>query len=167
MIVNESLPLIADQVLGNGVQSVAICTVLIVLFAEVIPQSLFTRHGLYLGAKGAGLTRCLMFALVRSLRATNTPILFFPQGIIAWPIAKLLEFVLGAHHGVIYRRAELKELIAMHSSAQHHGGGIHFPLKPFVLLILWLRSQTRYRDNYRCNPRPPRKGCSSSNDPDL
>jgi hypothetical protein len=33
--------------------------------------------------------------------------LFTPtqQGIVAWPVAKLLEFVLGSHHGIIYRRA--------------------------------------------------------------
>jgi hypothetical protein len=36
-------------------------------FAEIIPQSLFSRHGLYLGAKMAGLTRCLMYALVCTL----------------------------------------------------------------------------------------------------
>ena len=27
------------------------------------------------------------------------------QGIIAWPVAKLLELSLGPHHGIIYRRA--------------------------------------------------------------
>lgn len=46
------------------------------------------------------------------------------QGIVAWPVAKLLEFALGAHHGIIYRRAELKELIAMHSSHATHGGDL-------------------------------------------
>ncbi|EEB91980.1 hypothetical protein MPER_09574, partial [Moniliophthora perniciosa FA553] len=78
------------------------------IFAEIIPQSLFTRHGLYLGAKMAGLTRCLIFIL----------------GIISWPVAKLLEFALGPHHGIIYRRAELKELIAMHSSMGTYGGDL-------------------------------------------
>ncbi|KAI3622786.1 cbs domain-containing protein [Moniliophthora roreri] len=108
MIVNESLPVISDPVLGGGVQSVVVSTTLIVIFAEIIPQSLFTRHGLYLGAKMAGLTRCLIFIL----------------GIISWPVAKLLEFVLGPHHGIIYRRAELKELIAMHSLMGTHGGDL-------------------------------------------
>ncbi|KAK7059117.1 hypothetical protein VNI00_001742 [Paramarasmius palmivorus] len=108
MIANESLPVILDSVLGGGVQSVVISTTLIVIFAEIIPQSLFTRHGLYLGAKMAGLTRCLIFFL----------------GIISWPVAKLLEFALGPHHGIIYRRAELKELIAMHSSVGAHGGDL-------------------------------------------
>jgi hypothetical protein len=35
-----------------------------------------------------------------------------PQGIIAWPIAKILELILGPHHGIIYRRAG----IYIHSS---------------------------------------------------
>lgn len=108
MIVNESLPVIADPVLGGGVPSVIVSTVLIVIFSEIIPQSLFTRHGLYLGAKMAGFTKFLIYAM----------------GVIAWPVAKLLEFVLGAHHGIIYRRAELKELIAMHSSHATHGGDL-------------------------------------------
>ncbi|RXW20056.1 hypothetical protein EST38_g5808 [Candolleomyces aberdarensis] len=108
MIVNESLPVIADPVLGGGLYSVVVSTVLIVIFSEIIPQSLFTRHGLYLGAKMAGVTTVLIYAL----------------GIISWPIAKFLEFVLGPHHGIIYRRGELKELIAMHSSHATHGGDL-------------------------------------------
>ncbi|CAA7270818.1 unnamed protein product [Cyclocybe aegerita] len=107
MIVNESLPVIADQVMG-GAESVVVSTVLVVIFAEIIPQSLFTRHGLYLGAKMAGFTRVLIYMM----------------GVIAWPVAKLLELVLGPHHGIIYRRAELKELIAMHSSHATHGGDL-------------------------------------------
>ncbi|KAF9495347.1 DUF21-domain-containing protein [Pleurotus eryngii] len=98
MITNETLPVIADPVLGGGVQSVVVSTTLIVIFAEIIPQSLFTRYGLYLGAKFATLTKCLIYAL----------------GIISWPTAKLLEFVLGSHHGIIYRRAEM----------MHHGGDL-------------------------------------------
>ncbi|KAJ7194727.1 hypothetical protein GGX14DRAFT_475836 [Mycena pura] len=108
MITNETLPIVADPVLGGGVQSVVVSTVLIVIFAEIIPQSLFTRHGLYLGAKMAGFTKCLIYGL----------------GLFSWPVAKLLEFALGAHHGIIYRRAELKELIAMHSSHATHGGDL-------------------------------------------
>ncbi|KAJ3776825.1 hypothetical protein FB446DRAFT_240557 [Lentinula raphanica] len=108
MIVNETLPIISDPVLGGGVQSVVVSTILIVIFSEIIPQSLFTRHGLYLGAKMAGFTKVLIYLL----------------GVISWPVAKLLELVLGPHHGIIYRRAELKELIAMHSSMATHGGDL-------------------------------------------
>ncbi|EIW77793.1 DUF21-domain-containing protein [Coniophora puteana RWD-64-598 SS2] len=108
MIVNETLPVISDPILGGGPQSVVVSTVLIVIFSEIIPQSLCTRHGLYLGAKMAGFTKVLIFAL----------------GIVSWPVAKFLEFVLGSHHGIIYRRAELKELIAMHSAMSAHGGDL-------------------------------------------
>lgn len=53
-----------------------------------------------------------------------TKFLIYALYIIAWPVAKILELVLGAHHGIIYRRAELKELIAMHSSHATHGGDL-------------------------------------------
>ncbi|KAF9236790.1 hypothetical protein BU15DRAFT_88995 [Melanogaster broomeanus] len=99
MIVNETLPVISDPVLGGGVQSVVVSTVLIVIFAEIIPQSVCTRHGLYLGAKMAGFTRILIYLL----------------GVVAWPVAKVLEFA---------PRAELKELIAMHSTISPHGGDL-------------------------------------------
>jgi hypothetical protein len=46
------------------------------------------------------------------------------QAIVAWPVAKLLETILGPHHGIIYRRGELKELINMHSSISPHGGDL-------------------------------------------
>ncbi|CAL1702386.1 unnamed protein product [Somion occarium] len=108
MIVNETLPVISDPVLGGGAQSVVVSTVLIVVFAEIIPQSLCTRYGLYFGAKMAGLVRVLIWGL----------------GIVSWPVAKLLEWALGPHHGIIYRRAELKELIAMHSSVGELGGDL-------------------------------------------
>lgn len=39
MIVNETLPIIADPVLGGGVQSVVVSTVLIVMYARCRIQS--------------------------------------------------------------------------------------------------------------------------------
>ena len=46
------------------------------------------------------------------------------QGIVSWPVAKLLEFILGPHHGIMYRRAELKELVAMHANTGELGGDL-------------------------------------------
>ena len=43
---------------------------------------------------------------------------------VAWPIAKLLEYILGAHHGIIYRRSELRELIKMHAVGAEGGGDL-------------------------------------------
>ncbi|THH30294.1 hypothetical protein EUX98_g3887 [Antrodiella citrinella] len=101
MIVNETLPVISDPVLGGGVQSVIVSTVLIVVFSEIIPQSLCTRYGLAIGANMA------------------------PFGIISWPVAKFLEFLLGSNHGIMYRRAELKELIALHATTGELGGDLN------------------------------------------
>ncbi|TFK51438.1 DUF21-domain-containing protein [Heliocybe sulcata] len=108
MIVNETLPVIADPVLGGGVQSVVVSTVLIVIFSEIIPQSVCSRYGLLIGAKMAPFVKILIYTF----------------GIVAWPVAKLLEWVLGSHHGIIYRRSELKELVAMHASTATHGGDL-------------------------------------------
>ncbi|KZV61447.1 DUF21-domain-containing protein [Peniophora sp. CONT] len=108
MITNETLPVIADPVLGGGAQSVVVSTVLIVIFAEIIPQSICTRHGLYIGAKCAPLMWVLLYTF----------------GIVAWPVAKLLEIVLGSHHGIMYRRTELKELVALHASEMAQGGDL-------------------------------------------
>ncbi|KAI3636180.1 hypothetical protein MIR68_005532 [Amoeboaphelidium protococcarum] len=103
MLANETLPILFDDLIaGGGLYAVIISTALIVLFAEIIPQAVCSRHGLVIGARMAWLVRILMFIL-------------YP---IAWPIAKLLTLVLGTHTGVVYRRAELKELVDMHSKAQ-------------------------------------------------
>ncbi|KAH9009170.1 hypothetical protein EDB84DRAFT_1547896 [Lactarius hengduanensis] len=123
MITNESLPVISDPILGGGVQSVIVSTVLIVIFAEIIPQSVCTRHGLYIGAK--------MVPFVRIL-----------PGIIAWPIAKILEFTLGPHHGIIYRRAELKELIALHSLVGEYGGDLRSDTVTIIGATLDLQEKT-------------------------
>ena len=36
-----------------------------------------------------------------------------------------MEFILGPHHGIMYRRAELKELIAMHATTGQLGGDLN------------------------------------------
>ncbi|WVQ84841.1 hypothetical protein IAT38_006998 [Cryptococcus sp. DSM 104549] len=108
MIVNEALPVVMDGVIGGGITAVVASTALVVIFAEIIPQSVCSRYGLVIGARMAIPVRLLMW-------------LGFP---IAWPIAKLLEYILGAHHGIIYRRSELRELIKMHAAGGGGGGDL-------------------------------------------
>ena len=43
--------------------------------------------------------------------------LFF---IIAWPISKLLDCMLGSGHGTFFRRAQLKVLVDMHGESSHN-----------------------------------------------
>jgi metal transporter CNNM len=98
VIVNESLPIFLDSVLGGGVSAVILSTTLIVLFGEVLPQAVCARYGLRIGAKCAPFVLALMYAE-------------FP---IAWPIAKLLDWLLGTSHGIAYKKAELKTFVGLH-----------------------------------------------------
>lgn len=105
MITNETLPIIADPLLGGGVQAVIVSIVLVVIFAELIPQSVCSRYGLAIGAKLAPLTRVVI-------------ILLWP---IAFPVSRVLHWTLGPHHGIVYRRSELKELVNMHAATAGRG----------------------------------------------
>ncbi|KAJ2993980.1 hypothetical protein NUW54_g7629 [Trametes sanguinea] len=132
MIANEALPVISEPVFGNGIVSVVSSTALIVIFSEILPQSLCTRYGLAIGAHMAWFVRILILCI----------------GILSWPIAKLMELMLGPHHGIMYRRAELKELIALHSAHGELGGD--------------LQSDTCH--HHRRYSRPPGKSRSSGDD---
>jgi metal transporter CNNM len=50
VIVNETLPIVLDQEVNGGWFAVLVSTTLIVIFGEVIPQSLCAKHGLSIGA---------------------------------------------------------------------------------------------------------------------
>ncbi|KAK0524002.1 hypothetical protein OC834_005696 [Tilletia horrida] len=108
MITNETLPVIADPLLGGGVQAVIVSTVLVIIFAELIPQSVCARYGLVVGAAMVWPTRIIIFVL-------------YP---IAWPVSRILHYLLGAHSGIVYRRAELKELVTMHAAENGKGGDL-------------------------------------------
>ncbi|SNX84400.1 related to MAM3 - protein required for normal mitochondrial morphology [Melanopsichium pennsylvanicum] len=105
MITNETLPIIADPLLGGGVQAVIVSIVLVVIFAELIPQSVCSRYGLAIGAKLAPLTRVVI-------------LLLWP---IAYPVSRVLHWTLGPHSGIVYRRSELKELVNMHAATGGRG----------------------------------------------
>ncbi|RGB32113.1 hypothetical protein C1646_763297 [Rhizophagus diaphanus] len=106
VIVNETLPIVMDDVLGGGgITAVLASTALIVVFGEIIPQSVCSRYGLAVGAFFAWPVRILIWLTF----------------IFSYPIAKLLDWVLGEDHGIIYRRAELKELIKYHESSERGG----------------------------------------------
>ncbi|KAJ2846596.1 hypothetical protein IWW36_004278 [Coemansia brasiliensis] len=105
-VINETLPIMLDSILGGGVMAVLVSTAAIVLFGEIIPQSLCARYGLAIGAFFAYPVRALQYLLA-------------PLG---YPIAMLLDCVLGSDHGVIYKKAQLKELVSLSDTA--HGGNL-------------------------------------------
>ncbi|CDS10379.1 hypothetical protein LRAMOSA03055 [Lichtheimia ramosa] len=102
VVINETLPIILDGVLGGGWQAVVISTALIVIFGEVIPQSICVRYGLAIGARTAWMVLVLMY-------------LMYP---IAYPTALLLDYFLGESHGTVYKKAGLKTLVSLHQAVE-------------------------------------------------
>ncbi|GAA5844576.1 hypothetical protein JCM5353_001322 [Sporobolomyces roseus] len=98
VVVNESLPIFLDSILGGGVGAVVVSTTLIVIFGEIAPQSVCARYGLRIGAATSSFVLALMY-------------LEFP---IAYPIAKLLDYLLGEETGTLYKKAELKTFVGLH-----------------------------------------------------
>ncbi|KAL0091597.1 hypothetical protein J3Q64DRAFT_1724476 [Phycomyces blakesleeanus] len=100
VVINETLPIILHGVIGGGWQAVVLSTALIVIFGEVIPQSICVRHGLAIGAQTAWMMLILMYIM-------------YP---IAYPTALLLDYFLGESHGTVYKKAGLKSLVSLHQS---------------------------------------------------
>ncbi|KAK4242824.1 hypothetical protein C8A03DRAFT_29062 [Achaetomium macrosporum] len=100
VIVNETLPVVLDRCLGGGVAAVVGSTFLIVIFGEVLPQSVCVRYGLQIGGYMSKPVLAMMYLLAP----------------IAWPTAKLLDWLLGEDHGTVYKKSGLKTLVTLHKS---------------------------------------------------
>lgn len=98
--VNSSLAIFLGTI-APGVIAGLIATGLIVLFGEILPQAVFTRFALKLGAKTIWLTRFFI-------------IILFP---VSWPIAWLLDKLLGKELPVIWDKREIKEIIKYHEDS--------------------------------------------------
>ncbi|AMD19099.1 HBR198Wp [Eremothecium sinecaudum] len=100
VITNETLPIMLDRCFGGGWQAVVTSTVLIVVFGEIIPQSICVRYGLQVGAWFSPFVLGLMY-------------LMYP---VAYPIALLLDWILGEDHGIVYKKSGLKSLVTLHKT---------------------------------------------------
>ncbi|XP_057496505.1 DUF21 domain-containing protein At2g14520 isoform X1 [Actinidia eriantha] len=101
----EALPIFLDG-LVNAWGAILISVTLILLVGEIIPQSVCSRYGLAIGASLAPVVRVLVW-------------ICFP---VAFPISKLLDFLLGHGHVALFRRAELKTLVNLHGNEAGKGG---------------------------------------------
>ncbi|EGV63769.1 DUF21-domain-containing protein [Yamadazyma tenuis ATCC 10573] len=100
VITNETLPIVLDRCLGGGWPAVVASTASIVVFGEIIPQSICVRYGLEVGAYCSPFVLILMYVM-------------YP---IAFPIAMLLDHILGEDHGTVYKKSGLKTLVTLHKT---------------------------------------------------
>uniref|UniRef100_A0A8C2PKY5 Metal transporter n=2 Tax=Cyprinus carpio TaxID=7962 RepID=A0A8C2PKY5_CYPCA len=95
VLVNTTLTILIDDLIGSGLAAVVASTIGIVIFGEIVPQALCSRHGLAVGANTILLTKFFM-------------LLTFP---LSFPISKLLDCVLGQEIGTVYNREKLVEML--------------------------------------------------------
>mmetsp|Transcript_20191 Transcript_20191/g.56245 ORF Transcript_20191/g.56245 Transcript_20191/m.56245 type:complete len:781 (+) Transcript_20191:38-2380(+) len=103
----ETLPLFLDR-LADPVTAVIVSVTVVLTFGEILPQAVCSRYGLEVGAQFAWFVRLLM-------------LLCAP---VAWPVGKLLDFVLGSNHSELFRRHQLMALVDVHGSTAGFGGSL-------------------------------------------
>ncbi|KTF78922.1 hypothetical protein cypCar_00037497 [Cyprinus carpio] len=95
VLVNTTLTILLDDIAGSGLIAIVVSTIGIVIFGEIVPQAICSRHGLAVGANTILLTKFFM-------------ILTFPA---SYPVSKLLDHVLGQEIGTVYNREKLLEML--------------------------------------------------------
>ncbi|XP_026878975.2 metal transporter CNNM4 isoform X2 [Electrophorus electricus] len=95
VLVNTTLTILLDDLIGSGVGAVVASTIGIVIFGEIVPQALCSRHGLAVGANTILLTKFFM-------------LLTLP---LSYPISRLLDCILGQEIGTVYNREKLVEML--------------------------------------------------------
>ncbi len=100
--VNSALSIFLGTI-ASGIYAGIIATGLIVIFGEIIPQASISRYALEVGYKTVWLVKFFM-------------IILFP---VCWPIAKILDKMLGDEMPTIWSRHELEEIIKLHKNSPH------------------------------------------------
>ncbi|NXK70808.1 CNNM4 protein, partial [Sylvietta virens] len=95
VLVNTTLTILLDDLTGSGIGAVVASTIGIVIFGEIVPQALCSRHGLAVGANTIVVTKFFMLVT-------------FP---LSFPISKLLDCILGQEIGTVYNREKLVEML--------------------------------------------------------
>lgn len=98
-IVTELLPLVLETLYPGGVFALAVSVMALLLFGEIFPQAVCSRHALSVGAALIGVVRALMWVA--------TP--------LALPLAAALDWLLGSDHAQTYDRHGLGALIDVHA----------------------------------------------------
>ncbi|MCO5547589.1 hypothetical protein L7F22_001040 [Adiantum nelumboides] len=101
----EALPIFLDNIF-HPVVAIILSVTFVLVFGEIIPQALCSRYGLAIGANLVWLVRILM-------------LICFP---VSYPLAKLLDLILGHNDAGLFRRAQLKALVSIHGKDEGKGG---------------------------------------------
>ncbi len=104
--VNAALAIFLGS-LASGVLAGFVATALIVLFGEIVPQAIFAKHALHLGAKASPLIYPFLFV-------------FYP---IAKPISLVLDSMLGGELPTLYSKREIHLLLQEHEQHKKHDIG--------------------------------------------
>merc|ERR1719510_2155253 len=94
VLVNSTLTIFMEA-LSSGIVAVIGSTMGIVIFGEIIPQALCSRHALFVGASTIWLTKMFMA-------------ITFP---LSFPISLILDKILGDELGTVYDKKKLIELL--------------------------------------------------------
>jgi hypothetical protein len=105
VLVNSTSTLILGNYLEGAFAALG-STMLIVMFGEIIPQAICSRHGLAIGTH----TRYITYAIMA---------LTF---VVSYPMGKLLDFFLGEEIAVTFSRDKIREL--MRQAQSNYGEGI-------------------------------------------
>ena len=105
--INSAIAIFLGSI-ASGVAAGLIATGLIVIFGEILPQAVFSRFALVLGAKTVWIVKIFLYIL-------------YP---ICWPIAWMLDKALGEELTTIYSKKELMKIMEEHKEDQDSDIGI-------------------------------------------
>jgi metal transporter CNNM len=100
--VNTALSVYLGSIVSGLVAGI-IATSLIFLFGEIIPQAAFSRHALWFGSTFAPLTRILMIVMLP----------------VTYPIAYLLDKLLGEEMPSLYSKNDLMQIVSDLEESEH------------------------------------------------
>mmetsp|Transcript_22001 Transcript_22001/g.39570 ORF Transcript_22001/g.39570 Transcript_22001/m.39570 type:complete len:524 (-) Transcript_22001:1762-3333(-) len=103
--VNSALSILMSEVTGGLIGLIA-STAFIVIFGEIVPQAICSRHGLVIGAFLAPIVQLFMVLLF----------------VVAKPISLILDLALGRDMGQIFDKNELSQLLDVHAEREGETG---------------------------------------------